>query len=195
MNEQALLSFYRSLDRSFFVGDNYKVLAHYDSPLPIGYEQTISQPSLVYEMTRLLSPEKDSRVLEIGTGSGYQTALLAEFAAEVYTVERIEPLSEKARQRLAALGYGNIFFRTADGSSGWEEKAPFDRIMVTAAAGTRPVGLIDQLSTNGRMVVPVGPPSVQDLLLITRDAQGNLSEKNLGQVRFVEMVGDYGWRF
>ncbi|MGI6677807.1 MAG: protein-L-isoaspartate(D-aspartate) O-methyltransferase [Dehalobacterium sp.] len=193
MDEQALVEFFMKLDRSFFLGDNYKALAHRDSPLPIGYEQTISQPSLVLEMTRILAPEKDSKVLEIGTGSGYQTALLAEFSGEVYTIERIEELSKKAQHRLSELGYKNIFFKIDDGSSGWEQKAPFDRIMVTAAAGKKPTKLINQLKTNGRMVVPTGPPSMQELLLITKDEKGNLKEQNLGQVRFVEMVGVYGW--
>lgn len=193
MNEQALKEFFGKLDRSFFLDDGYKAFANEDSPLPIGHKQTISQPSLVLKMTGILSPEKDSRVLEIGTGSGYQTALLAEFSGEVYTVERIGELSQKARQRILELGYGNVFFKIDDGSSGWPEKAPFDRIIVTAAAGKKPSELIEQLKSNGRMVVPVGPPEVQELLLITKDEKGNISEQNLGKVRFVEMVGAYGW--
>ncbi len=193
MDELALAKFFSELDRSFFLDDRYKASAGDDAPLPIGHGQTISQPSLVLKMTRLLSPEPDSRVLEIGTGSGFQTALLAEFSAEVYTIERIEELSKKAQKRLSALGYDNVFYSVADGSAGWEEKAPFDRIIVTAAAGKKPIVLLEQLALNGRMVVPVGPPSVQELLLIVRDDKGALSERSLGQVRFVEMVGAYGW--
>ncbi len=193
MDERALEEFYLKLDRSLFLDSDYKAYAKNDHPLPIGHGQTISQPSLVLEMTRLLAPEKDSTVLEIGTGSGYQTALLAEFAREVYTIERIDELSRKARTRLDALGYRNIHFKIGDGSGGWREKAPFDRIMITAAAGKRPVELIRQLSTNGRMVVPVGPPSMQVLLLITKDEKGQVSEEKRGQVKFVEMVGTYGW--
>ncbi|NLA95731.1 MAG: protein-L-isoaspartate(D-aspartate) O-methyltransferase [Clostridiaceae bacterium] len=193
MDERALEAFYLKLDRSLFLDGDYKSLAKNDHPLPIGYGQTISQPSLVLEMTRLLVPDKDSIVLEIGTGSGYQTALLAEFAKEVYTVERIEELSNKAQARLGVLGYRNIHFIIGDGSGGWKEKAPFDRIMITAAAGKRPVELIQQLNTNGRMVVPVGPPSMQVLLLITKDEKGQVSEQRRGQVKFVEMVGTYGW--
>ncbi len=193
MNKQAIAEFYMRLDRAFFLNEENKKWAGHDSPLPIGYGQTISQPSLVLSMTQHLSPEADSKVLEIGTGSGYQTALLAEFAREVYTVERIEDLSKQARRRLRELGYENIFYKVDDGSSGWQEHAPFDRIIVTAAAGKMPVDLIDQLNVNGRMIVPVGPPSVQDLLLITKDEEGNVDERVLTQVRFVEMVGDYGW--
>lgn len=193
MNERVLKKFFKNLDRSFFLDDIYKDYAHIDHPLPIGHDQTISQPTLVLEMTRILSPEKDSKVLEIGTGSGYQTAFLAEFSAEVYTIEVIEELSRQAQERLSKLGYSNIFYKISDGSSGWEEEGPFDRIMVTAAAGKKPVELINQLNNNGRMVVPVGPPMMQNLLLITKDEKGNLKEENLTQVRFVEMVGTYGW--
>lgn len=193
MDEQALKAFYDKLDRAHFVSDTYKSMAQIDSPLPIGCEQTISQPSLVLAMTRLLSPEKNSKVLEIGTGSGYQTALLAEFSAEVYTIERIGELSDTARQRLLELGYNNIIFRVADGSSGWQEHAPFDRIIVTAAAGKKPAALIQQLNTNGRMIVPVGPRRMQELLLITKSEAGKVCEQTIEYVRFVEMVGEYGW--
>lgn len=193
MDEQALKEFYKKLDRSHFVSDTYKPMAQVDSPLPIGHEQTISQPSLVFAMTRLLSPEKDSKVLEIGTGSGYQTALLAQFSAEVYTIERIGELSKSAQQRLLELGYSNISYRIGDGSAGWQEHAPFDRIIVTAAAGKKPAALIDQLNANGRMIVPVGPRRMQELLLITKNATGSVREQTIEYVRFVEMVGEYGW--
>lgn len=193
MDEKKLSRFFRGLDRTLFLDEPYKEYAWLDSPLPIGFDQTISQPTLVLEMTRLLAPEPDSRVLEIGTGSGYQTAFLAEFSGRVHTVEVIPELAEKAEERLTELGYRNVFFRTGDGSSGWAEKAPFDRIIVTAAAGTKPHGLIDQLAPGGRMVIPVGPPFVQELLLITKDEEGKVHEENRGQVRFVELVGRYGW--
>lgn len=193
MNEKELKKYFQNLDRSIFLSDSLKEYAHIDSPLPIGHEQTISQPTLVYEMTRILSPKKDSKVLEIGTGSGYQTSFLAEFSAQVYTIEVIEELSKEARQRLLSLGFDNIFYKISDGSSGWEEEAPFDRIMVTAAAGKPPTSLIKQLNNNGRMVVPVGPSIMQELLLITKDENGKLKEQSVGKVRFVEMVGDYGW--
>ena len=193
MDERALEAFYRKLDRSYFVADSLKSAAGIDAPLPIGHGQTISQPSLVLEMTRFLAPEPDSRVLEIGTGSGYQTCLLAEFSGHVYTVELIRELSLQAKERLDGLGYSNVSYRISDGSAGWEKEAPFDRIMVTAAAGRKPTALIDQLANNGRMIVPVGPALWQELLLITKDRDGTVREEQLLTVRFVEMKGEYGW--
>lgn len=146
MKQQKLKACFDSLDRSFFLDDDMKEYADFDMPLPIGFGQTISQPSLVLEMTRLLAPKKDSRVLEIGTGSGFQTALLAKTAAKVYTVERIKELMEKAQKRLAALNFTNIYFKVGDGSEGWEVHAPYDRIMVTAAARVLPDKLVNQLA-------------------------------------------------
>lgn len=193
LSYEELKKFYKNLDRALFLDAGYNGLAQHDGPLPIGFDQTISQPSLVLEMTRLLAPSKDSKVLEIGTGSGYQTALLAEFSAAVYSIERFAALSKKAQTRLAALGYENVFFKIDDGSQGWPEESPFDRIMVTAAAGQRPEVLIDQLAHGGKMLVPFGPPTVQELLLISKDRDGKISEESHGFVRFVEMVGRYGW--
>lgn len=162
-------------------------------PLPIGRGQTISQPSLVADMTLMLNPQNDSRVLEIGTGSGYQTAFLAEFSKEVYTIERFREFTDKARERLQTLGYHNVFYRTGDGSEGWPEQAPFDRIIVTAAAGKMPDSLVAQLAADGRMIVPVGGPDVQVLKLVCRDAAGIVSVRDAEMVRFVEMKGRYGW--
>lgn len=193
MDIHALYEFYRRLDRAYFIDGGCKALACLDNALPIGHGQTISQPSLVLEMTARLSPEKDSRVLEIGTGSGYQTALLAEFSGAVYTIERIPALAEKAKERLDALGYTNIAYRTGDGSAGWPEEAPFDRIITTAAAGKLPEALVEQLKPGGRMIAPTGPRGVQDLMLIEKDASGRVGTKSLGKVAFVEMVGEYGW--
>lgn len=193
MDERELEAFYRTLDRSFFVGEDMKPFAHLDEPLPIGFGQTISQPSLVLEMTRLLSPEKDSRVLEIGTGSGFQTALLAKMSGRVYTVERIPALQEQAKKRLEALGFRNIAYKAGDGSLGWPEHSPYDRIMVTAAAGTLPEELLGQLAPGGRMVIPVGPRDVQELVLVTKDEQGHIRKETAGMVRFVELKGRYGW--
>lgn len=194
MDQNALTDFYRRLDRSFFIESDYKASAGLDIPLPIGGGQTISQPSLVVEMTGLLEPDKDSRVLEIGTGSGYQTAFLAEFSGEVYTIERIPEFTEKARLRLNALGYDNVFYKTGDGSDGWPEHAPFDRIIVTAAAGTLPDALVEQLKRSGRMVVPVGEPGIQVLKLVCRDSDGSVIVRDVEMVRFVEMKGRYGWK-
>lgn len=193
MKYDDLSQFYGKLDRSYFIDNEYKGLAALDSPLPIGHGQTISQPSLALEMTYCLSPERDSRVLEIGTGSGYQTALLAEFSGTVYTVERIPELAEKAKKRLDALGYANIAYRTGDGSMGWPEEAPFDRIIATAAAGRIPDALAEQLKPGGRMIVPAGPQGMQDLYLVTKDPSGKVRTASLGKVAFVEMKGKYGW--
>lgn len=193
MKYEELEAFFRSLDRSLFLDDEYKVHAYVDRPLPIGFEQTISQPSLVLLMTYLLRPEKDSRVLEIGTGSGYQTCILAEFSKEVYTIERIPDLSQKAEERLNEMGYRNIHFKTGDGSLGWPEEAPFDRIMVTAAAASLPFELISQLKEEGMMLIPVGPQDFQELQLVRKKKDGTIEVETVEMVRFVEMKGKYGW--
>lgn len=193
MDFAALIEFYNKLDRANFIDNEYKELACLDNALPIGHGQTISQPSLVFEMTYRLAPDKNSKVLEIGTGSGYQTALLAEFSGTVFTIERIPELAEKAREKLDALGCANIVFRTGDGSNGWPEEAPFDRIIATAAAGKMPDALIEQLAPKGKMIVPTGPQGMQDLILITKDESGKVQTRSLGKVAFVEMKGKYGW--
>ncbi len=194
MERDELLDFFRKLDRSLFLDKEFREYADCDSPLPIGYRQTISQPSLVLEKTRLLNLSREMRVLEIGTGSGYQTAFLARFAREVYTVEIIEELSLKAQKRLAGLGFKNIRFKVGDGSQGWPEHAPYDRIIVTAGASKVPDPLLEQLSCGGLMVIPVGTPSLQDLLLVEKNKDGSLSQKPVGKVVFVELKGEYGWR-
>jgi protein-L-isoaspartate(D-aspartate) O-methyltransferase len=193
MDRQTLVDLYRRLDRAAFLEDSCKSLAGLDEPLPIGFGQTISQPSLVLEMTARLDPNPDSYVLEIGTGSGYQTALLAACSGTVCTVERIAMLSERARQRLDKLGYSNIRFRVGDGSDGWPEAAPFDRIMVTAAASIVPPALVAQLKPGGRMIIPVGPRGWQDLLLIEKTARGQVRRTVIETVSFVELVGSCGW--
>jgi protein-L-isoaspartate(D-aspartate) O-methyltransferase len=193
MDVKKLKEYYNQLDRAFFIDNENKSLACLDRALPIGYGQTISQPTLVLLMTELLSPEPDSRVLEIGTGSGYQTALLAKFSGSVVTVERIRALSEKAEEKLLALGFCNIEFQVGDGSAGCPEKVPFDRIMVTAAAGKVPDELVAQLKPCGRMIVPVGARYVQDLLLITKDETGKVRQTSIEKVIFVELKGKYGW--
>lgn len=193
MDFKALNEFYHHLDRSYFIDNEMKVFADLDKPLSIGYGQTISQPSLVLEMTRILEPELDSRVLEIGTGSGYQTALLARFSKTVYTIERIAELSETAQKRLATLGYTNIVYKIGDGSEGWKESAPFDRIMVTAAAEKIPNELLEQLAIGGKMMIPVGSSELQELKLVFKDANGQVHQETVDLVRFVEMKGKYGW--
>ena len=193
MDKQALIDFFRSLDRSFFIDGEYKEYADQDRPLPIGFGQTISQPSLVLQMTWLLDLNPDSKVLEIGTGSGFQTALLAQFSGAVYTIERIPELAAPARKKLEQLGYKNIFYKIDDGSAGWIEHAPYDRIIVTAAAEKLPMDLIEQLASGGRMLIPLGSAGFQELTLITRDQQGQIHTSEVGGVTFVEMKGKYGW--
>ena len=163
--------------------------AYEDTALPIGFNQTISQPYIVARMTEeLLADGALKHVLEVGTGSGYQTAILSQLAERVYTVERIAGLAIRARERLDAMGYRNISFRHSDGGSGWEEKGPFDAIMVTAAPRTVPQELILQLADNGRMLVPVGEPSQQELFMI-RKIDGEILQTSLEPVRFVPLLG------
>jgi len=193
MDTKPIIDYYHQLDRSFFIDNENKRWAGLDEPLPIGYGQTISQPSLVLAMTCWLEPGLNDRILEIGTGSGYQTALLARFADEVYTVERIADLSRRAQDRLDQLGFSNIRFHIGDGSLGWPEFAPYDKIMVTAAATRVPAELLDQLKPGGRMIIPVGAPGLQELLLVIRDLDGHYRQKTIERVVFVELKGKYGW--
>ncbi len=168
-------------------------LAYANQPLSIGHGQTISQPYIVAIMTRLLEPGRKSRVLEIGTGCGYQAAVLAEIAAGVWTVERIPALAEAAAQRLARLGYANVHVRAGDGSLGWPEEAPFDAIMVTAAAAVIPPILVDQLGPGGRMVVPVGVPGREQMLTVVKKAgDGSVTERRCLPVAFVPLVAGDG---
>lgn len=190
INRKRTIKYFKKLDRSYFM-DQFKEQSHQDVPFPIGCEQTISQPSLVLEMTILLDVDEESKVLEIGTGSGYQTALLSKVAKKVYTVERIEALHLKAKERLTKAGYSNIEFDLGDGSLGWAENAPYDRIMVTAAASKLPKKLIEQLAPGGKMVVPVDSDHAQDLMVITKDLDGKIKEEVLGKVLFVKLIGEH----
>ena len=177
--------------REVFLPPAQRTHADEDTPLPIGRAQTISQPSLVSYMTEQLEVTAFSRVLEIGTGSGYQTAILAELAAEVFTIERLPELAESAHERLNTLGYRTIHFRIGDGAKGWPEAAPFDRVMVTAAARGLPPALLDQLKPGGRLIAPVGEgPDDQVLVLIEKDSSGTVLQRELGAVRFVPLVTD-----
>ena len=174
--------------RHEFVSDKYKDSAYNDSPIPIECGQTVSQPYIVALMTELLAPAPGKRILEVGTGSGYQSAVLAETGCDLYTIEIIEPVALRAREILQKLGYGNIKFKIGDGFSGWEEHAPYDGIMVTAAPGEIPEKLIEQLNTGGKMVVPVGKVN-QELKLIEKTEKG-VDIRNVTSVRFVAMTGD-----
>lgn len=192
--DQAIYKFYEELDRSLFVGPQWKPFAGQDRPLPIGFGQTISQPTLVVSMTAALDLDKDCRVLEIGTGSGYQSVFLAEFAGEVYSIERIEKLSRTAQVRLKEMGYRNIRFKIGDGSGGWPEYAPFDRIIIAAGAGNVPTELLNQLKPGGRMIAPIGEAGHQELILFNKDQDNNIASNSLGEVTFVEFKGTYGWQ-
>jgi protein-L-isoaspartate(D-aspartate) O-methyltransferase len=187
---QDIITHFQNLDRSFFM-DALKEFAYMDEAIPIGHEQTISQPSLVLEMTLAIDLKPYSKVLEIGTGSGYQTALLAAFSNSVYTIERIAALHEHAKERLKKAGFTNIHFKLDDGSTGWEEHAPYDRIMVTAAAAQVPRELMDQLAVGGKMIIPVGTPLLQELLLLEKDKDGEIHTTVLDEVRFVPLKGKY----
>lgn len=175
--------------RHLFVPRAQQPYAYENRPLPIGHEQTISQPYIVALMTDLLQLGKQDRVLEVGTGSGYQAAVLAEIVRSVYTIEIVKPLAVESRERLARLGYHNVEVRTGDGYKGWEEHAPFDAIMVTAGAPDVPPPLLRQLKPGGRMVIPVGPPQmIQYLTLIEKQADGSIRSREVLPVRFVPLT-------
>lgn len=178
--------------RHEFVPDDLRDAAYDDRPLPIGYGQTISQPFIVALMTHLLQPRPGHRVLELGTGSGYQAAVLAALDVETYTIEIIPELGDAAAARLRRLGYDGVRTRIGDGYFGWPEAAPFDGIVVTAAASHVPPPLIDQLKPGGRIIIPVGPPfMVQQLVLVTKQADGGLRTRQLLPVRFVPLTGTH----
>jgi len=179
--------------RHFFVDEGMRDQAYGDFPLPIGEGQTISQPYIVAFMTEALELKGKERVLEIGTGSGYQTAILAELALWVYTIEKYPKLLERAKKILINLGYKNIFFRLGDGSAGWPEAAPFDAIIVTAAAPKIPDPLVEQLAEGGRIIIPVGDEFSQVLVKGVKKG-GILHTKTLEAVRFVKLVGAYGFK-
>ena len=193
INDLNVLEALRTVPRHLFVSEALRDQAYGDYPLPIGEQQTISQPYIVAEMTQALELSKDDRVLEIGTGSGYQAAVLAEIVFRVYTIERIRALYIQARKLLDRLNYHNIIMRCSDGTTGWQDESPFDAIMVTAGAPEVPEKLLDQLATGGRMVVPVGNQHSQDLIKITKDKDG-IHRSNLGGCRFVKLIGAQGWK-
>jgi len=183
----------RKVPRHRFVEEALISQAHGDHPLPIGEKQTISQPYIVALMTEALELRGVERVLEIGTGSGYQTAILAELAEKVYSIERMYPLSVKARRLLDELGYLNVVLKVGDGTLGWKEEAPFDAVMVTAGSPEVPQPLVDQLAVGGRLVIPVGDRYSQSLVRVARTKEG-IKKSDLGGCRFVNLVGQHGWQ-
>lgn len=182
-----------TVPRHQFVSDALRDQAYGDFPLPIGEQQTISQPYIVAEMTQALELTRHDRVLEIGTGSGYQAAILAQIAFRVYTIERLHGLLVNARKIFDQLRYYNIVTRYSDGTTGWKEESPFDAIIVTAGAPSIPTHLVNQLAMGGRMVIPIGNQYTQDLIKLIKDEKG-IQQSNLGGCRFVKLVGEFGWK-
>lgn len=181
----------RSVPRHRFVPDPLQDSAYANHPLPIGYGQTISQPYIVALMSDLIEPGAQDRVLEVGTGSGYQAAVLARLVQQVYTLEIVAPLAEQARRRLQQLGIDNVEVRTGNGHLGWPEHAPYDAIMVTAAAASVPPALVEQLRPGGRLLMPIGTPFFgQTLVLLSKDEQGRLAERRVLPVVFVPLTGE-----
>ncbi len=192
MMDEAVMAVLGKVPRHKFVPEREKRYAYENRPLPIGFGQTISQPYIVALMTDLVKPDADDAVLEVGTGSAYQAAVLAELVAHVYTIEIVEPLYDSARERLDRLGYQNVTTRLGDGYYGWEQHAPFDAIVVTAAASHVPPPLINQLKRGGRMVIPVGSRFMtQQLLLIEKTIDDEVITRQIGAVRFVPLTGKH----
>jgi protein-L-isoaspartate(D-aspartate) O-methyltransferase len=189
-----VLAAMRKVKRHKFIPETLRDRAYGNYPLPIGENQTISQPYIVGLMTQALEIKKTDQVLEIGTGSGYQAAILAELSEIVYSIERVDTLSSRARTNLYSQGYDNIYLIVGDGTLGLPEYAPFDRIIVTAAAPKATETLLSQLKKGGKMVVPVGNRSIQDLKLIEKALNGRIYRKSLGGCRFVPLIGKEGWR-
>ncbi|HHP7234768.1 MAG TPA: protein-L-isoaspartate(D-aspartate) O-methyltransferase [Desulfobacterales bacterium] len=193
INDSGVLAAMRNVPRHRFVSEALRDQAYGDFPLPIGDQQTISQPYIVAEMTQALQLGAEDRVLEIGTGSGYQAAVLAEIAYRVYTIERIHSLLIRARRIFDELHYHNIITRLGDGTKGWPEEAPYDGIIITAGAPRIPDALIAQLAPGGRMIVPVGDQHSQELVKVFKDETG-IHRTNLGGCRFVKLIGEHGWQ-
>ncbi|MCX5872703.1 MAG: protein-L-isoaspartate(D-aspartate) O-methyltransferase [Deltaproteobacteria bacterium] len=192
VSDPRVLAAMLEIPRHLFVGKAQQDRAYDDCPLPIGFGQTISQPYMVAVMTQLLRLTGTEKVLELGTGSGYQAAILARLARWVYTVERIPELAEIARENAAACGIENVFFIVADGTRGWPEQEPYDAIMVTAGAPDVPDPLFEQLAEGGRLVIPVGDRFSQTLQVVQK-SRGSIKTRSCVDCRFVDLIGEYGW--
>ena len=193
IKDKRVLDAVKKVPRHLFVDEAFYGQAYGDFPLPIGEEQTISQPFMVAVMTEALELKGDERVLELGTGSGYQTAILAELCHKVFSIERISPLAGRARKVLDKLGYGNVVVKIGDGTLGWKEEATFDAIIVTAGAPEIPQPLTEQLKIGGRLVIPVGGEFMQSLIRI-RKTEKVIEKEDLGGCRFVKLIGEHGWK-
>ena len=192
INDPKLVAAMKKIPRHLFVEEALQNQAYSDHPLPIGEKQTISQPYIVALMTEALLLTGKEKVLEIGTGSGYQTAILAELSEKVFSIERIRPLAIRARKLLYELGYFNVEIKIFDGTFGWMEESPFDAIMVTAGSPNIPQSLVDQLAKGGRLLIPVGDAYAKDLIRVTKTEEG-IKREDLGGCRFVKLIGKYGW--
>jgi protein-L-isoaspartate(D-aspartate) O-methyltransferase len=193
VRDERVLAALRKVPRHEFLPEAIRGMAYADNALPIGEGQTISQPYMVALMTELLALKGTERVLEIGTGSGYQAAVLAELCEKVYTVERIKTLADRARATLDRLGYRSVAIKVYDGTYGWKDMAPFDAILVTAGSPDIPTPLVEQLKEGGKMVIPVGTRYGQDLIRVIRTAEGTLKEQTIPCV-FVPLIGNHGWK-
>ena len=193
IKDERVLKVMSEIPRHLFVPENSRVSSYEDYPLPVGEGQTISQPYMVALMTEQLNLKGDEKVLEIGTGSGYQAAILSKLCSEVYTVERIDTLAKRAEELFRKLGYDNVKVRIGDGTQGWEEYAPYDGIIVTAGSPKIPPRLIDQLSEGGKIVIPVGSSFSQDLI-VGRKVKHRLHERVICGCVFVPLIGKYGWK-
>jgi protein-L-isoaspartate(D-aspartate) O-methyltransferase len=196
IGDERVLRAMEKIPRHLFVDEGLIDQAYNDSPLPIGEKQTISQPYIVAIMTEALELKGPEKVLELGTGSGYQAAILAELADRVFTIERIAPLAQKARKLLESLNYYNVVIRVGDGTYGWREESPFDAILVTAGSPSIPRTLVEQLAIGGRLVIPVGGRYSQSLIKLTRLSENpdDVKKEDLGGCRFVNLIGEYGWK-
>jgi protein-L-isoaspartate(D-aspartate) O-methyltransferase len=193
ITDERVLEAMRRVPRHRFVEEGLQHRAYGDHPLPIGEEQTISQPYIVGLMTSLLELTGGEKVLDVGTGSGYQTAVLAELSRRVCSIERLPRLAERARKLLESLGYANVWIRVGNGALGWPDEAPFDRILVAAAGPSVPPPLVEQLGEGGRLVAPVGDEESQTLTLVERRG-GEVRTRAMGECRFVKLVGKYAWQ-
>ena len=192
INDLRLLEVVSRVPRHLFVQESLQHRAYGDTPLPIGENQTISQPYIVGAMTEALDLKGEERVLEIGTGSGYQTAIIAELCRQVFTIERLNNLSRKAQNVLESLNYMNIVFKMFDGTYGWPDQAPFEAILITASAPEIPGSLVKQLGDGGRLVAPIGEADKQKLVVLTKNGD-RVSRRDLGDCKFVPLIGKYGW--
>lgn len=194
IKDSRVLQAFRKVPRHLFLDEALWPQAYSDHPLPIGEKQTISQPYIVALMTEALQLTGVERVLEVGTGSGYQTAILAELADRVYSIERIPGLAKRARKVLDELKYTNIVIRVGDGTEGWRDESPFAGIIVTASAPDAPDPLMQQLETGGRLIIPIGEEQFQDLMLYVKEGEDRYREQNYGGCRFVKLIGEHGWK-